>query len=128
MSSGKREDNLGRICEALRVPAPRLHAGTRSWRRHIARPKPRVATNGKTGAPRSMATRNALGLYFLDKYLRYLEQGADIVPSRTVVREWEQPRRVAASQRGKQLRLAIERLKQLIVAYRNHDLPQRFLT
>jgi fructose-1,6-bisphosphatase III len=30
-----------------------------------------------------------------------IEQGADIVPSRTVVREWEQPRRVAASQRGK---------------------------
>jgi fructose-1,6-bisphosphatase III len=57
-----------------------------------------------------------------------IEQGADIVPSRTVVREWEQPRRVAASQRGKQLRFAIERLKELIEAYRNHDLPQRFLT
>ena len=57
-----------------------------------------------------------------------IEQGADIVPSRTVVREWEQPRRVAASQRGKQLRHAIERLKQLIEAYRNHDLPQRFLS
>ena len=26
-----------------------------------------------------------------------IEQGADIVPSRTVVREWEQPRRVDAS-------------------------------
>ena len=57
-----------------------------------------------------------------------IEQGADIVPSRTVVREWDQPRCVAASQRGKQLRLAIERLKQLIGAYRNHDLPQRFLS
>jgi fructose-1,6-bisphosphatase-3 len=55
-----------------------------------------------------------------------IERGADIVPSRTVVREWDQPRRVAASQRGKQLCLAIERLKQLIDAYRNHDLPQRF--
>jgi fructose-1,6-bisphosphatase III len=57
-----------------------------------------------------------------------IEQGADIVPSRTVVREWDQPRRIAASQRGKQLRLAIERLKQLIEAYRPHDLSQRFLT
>jgi fructose-1,6-bisphosphatase III len=57
-----------------------------------------------------------------------IEQGADIVPSRTVIREWDQPRRIAASQRGKQLRLAIERLKQLIEAYRNHDLSQRFLT
>jgi hypothetical protein len=49
-----------------------------------------------------------------------------IVPSRTVVREWDQSRGLAAAQRGKQLRLAIERLKQLIEAYRNHDLQQRF--
>jgi len=27
MNAGKREDILGRIREALRVPAPRLHAG-----------------------------------------------------------------------------------------------------
>ena len=55
-----------------------------------------------------------------------IEKGADIVPSRTVVREWEQPRRMADSQRGRQLRLAIERLERLIEAYRKHDLPQRF--
>jgi fructose-1,6-bisphosphatase III len=63
-----------------------------------------------------------------ESVLAAIEQGADIVPSRTVVREWDQPRRIAASQRGKQLRLAIERLKQLIKAYRNHDLSQRFIT
>jgi fructose-1,6-bisphosphatase III len=57
-----------------------------------------------------------------------IEKGADIVPSRTIVREWDQPRRVAASQRGRQLRLTIERLKQLIEAYRNHHLLQRFPT
>ena len=34
MNSGKREDILGRIREALRVPAPRLHAG------HGAAPAP----------------------------------------------------------------------------------------
>ena len=55
-----------------------------------------------------------------------IERGADIVPSRTVVREWDKPRRVADSQRGRQLGFAIERLEQLIEAYRNHDLPQRF--
>jgi fructose-1,6-bisphosphatase-3 len=55
-----------------------------------------------------------------------VEHGADIVPTRTVVRESEQTRGVAGSQRGRQLRLSIERLKQLIDAYRNHDLPQRF--
>ena len=55
-----------------------------------------------------------------------IEQGADIVPSRTMVREWDQPRRVADSQRGRQVRFAIERLEQLIEAYRSHELPQRF--
>ncbi|MBV9391715.1 MAG: fructose-bisphosphatase class III, partial [Verrucomicrobia bacterium] len=54
-----------------------------------------------------------------------IEQGADIVPGRAVVREWDQPRRVAASQRGRQLRFAIGQLKQLIEAYRNHELSQR---
>ncbi len=57
-----------------------------------------------------------------------IEQGADIVPSRTVVRESDEPRRVAGSQRGRQLRFSIDRLKQLIEAYRNHDLPERFPT
>ena len=52
------------------------------------------------------------------------EEGADIVPSRTVIREWEQPRRVADSQRGPLLRFAIEQLERLIEAYRNHDLPR----
>jgi fructose-1,6-bisphosphatase-3 len=55
-----------------------------------------------------------------------LEQGADIVPSRTVVREWDWPRRVAEAQRGRQLRMAIGQLERLIEAYRNHELPQRF--
>lgn len=55
-----------------------------------------------------------------------LEQGADIVPSRTVVREWDWPRRVADAQRGRQLRLAIGQLERLVEAYRNHELPQRF--
>jgi fructose-1,6-bisphosphatase-3 len=55
-----------------------------------------------------------------------IERGDDIVPSRTVVCEWDKPRRVVDSQRGRQLTFAIERLEQLIEAYRNHDLPQRF--
>ncbi|MBV8900213.1 MAG: fructose-bisphosphatase class III [Verrucomicrobia bacterium] len=55
-----------------------------------------------------------------------LEQGADIVPSRTVVREWDWPRRVADAQRGRQLRLAINQLERLVEAYRNHELTQGF--
>jgi fructose-1,6-bisphosphatase III len=54
-----------------------------------------------------------------------IEQGADIVPRRTMVREWDEPRHIADSQRGRQVRSAIKRLEQLIEAYRNHELPQQ---
>jgi fructose-1,6-bisphosphatase III len=54
-----------------------------------------------------------------------IEQGADIVPRRTMVREWDEPRHIADSQRGRQVRFAIKRLEQLIEAYRNHELPQQ---
>jgi fructose-1,6-bisphosphatase III len=64
--------------------------------------------------------------YHFESVQAAIEEGADIVPHRTVVREWEEPRRVADSQRGRLLRFAIARLEQLIEAYRNHDLPQRF--
>ena len=64
--------------------------------------------------------------YHFESVQAAIEEGADIVPRRTVVREWEEPRRVADSQRGRLLRFAIARLEQLIEAYRNHDLPQRF--
>jgi fructose-1,6-bisphosphatase III len=66
--------------------------------------------------------------YHFESLQAAIEEGADIVPSRTVIREWEQPRRVADSQRGRLLRFAIERLEQLIEAYRSHDLPQRFFS
>jgi len=45
MSSGKREDILGRIREALRVPAPRLHAG------HGAAPAPIVPVQPRAWLP-----------------------------------------------------------------------------
>jgi fructose-1,6-bisphosphatase-3 len=54
-----------------------------------------------------------------------IERGADIVPSRTMVREWDKPRHIADSQRGRQVRFAIKRLEQLVEAYRNHELPQQ---
>jgi fructose-1,6-bisphosphatase-3 len=54
-----------------------------------------------------------------------IHQGADIIPSITVVREWEEPKRVADSQRGRYLRQVISLLEQLIQAYRNNDLQQR---
>ena len=51
--------------------------------------------------------------------------GADIIPSITVVREWSEPKRVADSRRGRNLRCAISQLELLIAAYRNNDLYQR---
>jgi fructose-1,6-bisphosphatase-3 len=52
-------------------------------------------------------------------------RGADIIPSITVVREWDRPRRVADSQRGRRLRSVIEQLERLMDAYRNHALRER---
>jgi fructose-1,6-bisphosphatase III len=52
-------------------------------------------------------------------------RGADIIPSITVVREWDHPKTVADSQRGRRLRADIEQLERLIVAYRNHELRER---
>lgn len=54
-----------------------------------------------------------------------LQNGADIIPSITVVREWEQPKKVADSRRGRTIRGAISQLELLIAAYRNNDLQQR---
>jgi fructose-1,6-bisphosphatase III len=55
-------------------------------------------------------------------------RGADIIPSITVVREWDRPRRVADSQRGRRLRSTIVQLERLIEAYRNHELRERITT
>ena len=54
-----------------------------------------------------------------------IRDGADIIPSITVVREWKQPKRVADSQRGCDLLCAISQLERLIEAYRNNELRQR---
>jgi fructose-1,6-bisphosphatase-3 len=53
-----------------------------------------------------------------------INKGADIIPSITVVREWDRPRRVADSQRGRYLVQVIKLLEELIEAYRNNNLKQ----
>jgi fructose-1,6-bisphosphatase-3 len=53
-----------------------------------------------------------------------INKGADIIPSITVVREWDKPKRVADSQRGRYLVQAIKLLEELIEAYRNNHLQQ----
>ncbi|MEP2774743.1 MAG: fructose-bisphosphatase class III [Luteolibacter sp.] len=52
-------------------------------------------------------------------------KGADIIPTITVVREWDDPKQVSDSRRGRDLGFAISHLERLIDAYRNHEIPQR---
>ena len=51
--------------------------------------------------------------------------GADIIPRITVVREWDRPKRVADSWRGRRIKSRIKELERLIEAYRNNDLLQQ---
>jgi fructose-1,6-bisphosphatase-3 len=53
-----------------------------------------------------------------------VQDGVDIIPSVSVVREWGEPRRMAKTERGEQFRCEIEMLGQLIEHYRNNDLRQ----
>jgi fructose-1,6-bisphosphatase-3 len=50
--------------------------------------------------------------------------GADIIPRITVVREWDRPKQVADSWRGRRIKSTIKELEHLIEAYRNNDLLQ----
>jgi fructose-1,6-bisphosphatase III len=54
--------------------------------------------------------------------------GADIIPSITVVREWDRPKRIADSQRGRRIRSRIKELERLIEAFRRNDLRQHLPT
>ncbi len=54
-----------------------------------------------------------------------IHEGADIIPDITVVREWEQPLRVADSRHGLEVRAQIGVLERLIAAYEANALPQR---
>lgn len=53
-----------------------------------------------------------------------VRDGVDIVPSVSVVREWDRPRCMADTERGEQFRCEIEMLERLIELYRNNDLRQ----
>ena len=54
--------------------------------------------------------------------------GADIIPSITVVRKWDTPKRVSDSQRGRRIKAKIKELERLIEAYQNNDLLQHSLS
>jgi fructose-1,6-bisphosphatase-3 len=54
-----------------------------------------------------------------------IRDNVDIVPQVTTIREWQPPRRVADTERGKEMRCTIQMLERLIEAYRNNELRQR---
>jgi fructose-1,6-bisphosphatase-3 len=53
-----------------------------------------------------------------------IRSGVDIVPQVTVVREWDEGRRMADTERGEQFRAQIDMLGRLMQLYRNHALRQ----
>jgi fructose-1,6-bisphosphatase-3 len=54
-----------------------------------------------------------------------IRDNIDIVPQVTTIREWTPARRVADTERGKEMRCTISMLERLIEAYRNNELRQQ---
>ncbi len=54
-----------------------------------------------------------------------LRHGVDIVPSVQTIRNWDRPRRMADTERGRELQEKVTLLARLIDAYRNNDLRQK---
>lgn len=55
-----------------------------------------------------------------------VRDGDDIIPSIMVLKEWEDVKAFAESQKGRDLVYAIDQLEQLVTAYRNHELRERY--
>ncbi len=53
-----------------------------------------------------------------------VRDGVDIVPTVSIIREWDKPRRLGDTERGKELRCQIETLEWLIEAYRTNRLRE----
>jgi len=53
-----------------------------------------------------------------------VRDGVDIIPTTTVVRQWDRPRRVADTERGNEIRAEIALLERLVAAYRTNALRE----
>ncbi len=53
-----------------------------------------------------------------------VRDGVDIIPTMSVVRQWDAPRRVADTERGAEIRRSIAWLERLVQAYRGNQLRQ----
>jgi fructose-1,6-bisphosphatase-3 len=71
------------------------------------------------------ADRTFLGRHHhFDSVEAAVRDGVDIIPTTTVVREWDPPRRVADTERGAEIRGEIELLERLVGAYRRNALRE----
>ena len=62
--------------------------------------------------------------YHFESVEAALRDGVDIIPTMTQIRKWDQPRRVADTERGAQIVCEIALLERLIEAYRHNRLRQ----
>jgi fructose-1,6-bisphosphatase-3 len=69
------------------------------------------------------ADRTFLALHHhFDSVEAAVEDGVDIIPTTTVVKEYAQPRRVGDTERGAEIRAEIDLLGQLVDAYRRNEI------
>src|SRR5205807_6375131 len=54
-----------------------------------------------------------------------IRDGVDIVPQVTTVRTWPEPRRMADTERGAEIRSDVRALERLVEAYRDNEVRQR---
>jgi fructose-1,6-bisphosphatase-3 len=62
--------------------------------------------------------------YHFESVEAAVRDGVDIIPTLSVVREWDPPRRVADTERGTEIRAEVALLERLIEAYRSNELRQ----
>jgi fructose-1,6-bisphosphatase III len=71
------------------------------------------------------ADRTFIGLHHhFDSVDAAVREGVDIIPTISVVRTWDPPRRVADTERGSEIRAEIEMLERLVAAYRTNALRE----
>lgn len=63
-------------------------------------------------------------LYHFESIEAVVRDGVDIIPTVSVVKEWDPPRRVADTERGDAIRAEIEMLEELVAAYRTNRIRQ----
>jgi fructose-1,6-bisphosphatase-3 len=71
------------------------------------------------------ADRTFVGMHHhFDSVEAAVRDGVDIIPTTTVVREWQPPRRIADTERGAEIRAEIELLEKLVAAYRRNAIRE----